>query len=248
MRLVGLRAIVTGAASGFGKGIAQGFAAEGASVLVADVDGAKAIETATAIGPVAHACQVDVSKASEVDAMVEKACDALGGIDILVNNAGVTHCNQPALDVSEDEFDHVFSVNVKSIFLTAKAVVPQMQAGGGAIINIASTAAQRPRAGLSWYNGSKGAALTLTKSLAVEFAPFGIRVNAINPVIGETGLLERFMGREDTQENRESFVAGIPLGRMSRPTDVANAAIFLADPASAFITGTAIDVDGGRSI
>jgi 3-oxoacyl-[acyl-carrier protein] reductase len=181
--------------------------------------------------------------------MVAAAVEAFGGVDILVNNAGVTHKNQSLMTVTEDEFDRIYAVNVKSIYLTTLAVVPLMEKrGGGSIINTASTAGLRPRPGLTWYNGSKGAAITLTKSMAVELAPKNIRVNAINPVIGETGMLEQFMGVADTPENRAKFIAGIPLGRMSTPHDIANAALFLADPASAFVTGVAIEVDGGRCI
>jgi 3-oxoacyl-[acyl-carrier protein] reductase len=173
----------------------------------------------------------------------------LGGLDILVNNAGTTHRNKSALEVSEDEFDRIYAVNVKSIYLTTLAAVPAFEArGGGVIVNVASTAGVRPRPGLTWYNGSKGAAITLTRSLAAELAPRRIRVNAINPVMGETGLLAEFMGVPDTPENRARFIATIPLGRLSRPADIANAAVFLAEPASSFITGVAIEVDGGRCV
>ena len=191
----------------------------------------------------------DVSRKADVDAMVRAATEAFGGLDIVVNNAGITHKNQPLLDVGEAEFDRIFAVNVKSIYLSTLAAVPRMEKrGGGVIINIASTAGVRPRPGLTWYNGSKGAVVILTKSMAVELAPKNIRVNAINPVIGETGMLTQFMGLPDTPENRAKFIAGIPLGRMSQPHDIANAALFLADPASAFITGVALEVDGGRCV
>jgi 3-oxoacyl-[acyl-carrier protein] reductase len=250
MRLRDKVAIVTGGGSGFGRGIAELFAAEGAKVVVADINGAAARVCAEAIGPgLAIATTTDVTKRADVDAMVAAAVDAFGGLDCLVNNAGVTHMNQSLMTVTEDEFDRIYSVNVKSIYLTTLAVVPVLEKrGGGSIINTASTAGVRPRPGLTWYNGSKGAAITLTKSMAAELAPRNIRVNAINPVIGETGLLEQFMGVPDTPENRAKFVAGIPLGRMSKPLDIANAALFLADPASALITGIAIEVDGGRCI
>jgi 3-oxoacyl-[acyl-carrier protein] reductase len=166
-----------------------------------------------------------------------------------VNNAGITHRNQPMLDVSEEEFDRVYAVNVKSIFLAARAAVPVMRArGGGAILTIASTAGVRPRPGLTWYNGSKGAAITLTKSMAAELAPDGIRVNALNPVIGETAITELFMGVPDTPENRARFLATIPLGRFSTPLDIANAALFLCSDEAAFITGVAMEVDGGRCV
>ncbi|MFN0218549.1 MAG: glucose 1-dehydrogenase [Hyphomicrobium sp.] len=248
-RLDGKVAIVTGAASGFGLGIAELFAAEGAQVVVADINGDGALAVAASIGAAAISVQVDVTKRAEVEAMVSAAIGAFGGLDILVNNAGVTHRNQSLLTVNEDEFDRIYAVNVKSIYLTTLAAVPHIEKrGGGSIITTASTAGLRPRPGLTWYNGSKGAAMTLTKSMAAELAPKNIRVNAINPVIGETGMLEQFMGLPDTPENRAKFVAGIPLGRMSTPLDIANAALFFADPASAFITGVCLEVDGGRCI
>lgn len=242
-------AIVTGAASGFGRAIAERYAAEGCSVVVADLNGEGAKAVARAIGDRAVGIKSDVTQRSDVDAMVACAVETFGGLDIMVNNAGFTHRNQPALDVTEDEFDRVYAVNVKAIYLSTLACVPAMERrGGGVIINTASTAGVRPRPGLTWYNGSKGAAVILTKSLAAELAPKNIRVNAINPVIGETGMLEQFMGQPDTPENRARFVATIPLGRMSRPSDIANAALFLAEPASEFITGVAIEVDGGRCV
>lgn len=250
MRLKDRVAVVTGAASGFGRGIAELFAAEGARVVIADINGEAAAALAAEIGPDrAIATATDVTRRADVDAMIAAAVDRFGGVDILINNAGVTHKNQSLLTVSENDFDRIYAVNVKSIYLTTLAVVPVMEKrGGGSIITTASTAGIRPRPGLTWYNGSKGAAITLTKSMAAELAPKNIRVNAINPVIGETGMLEQFMGLPDTPENRAKFVAGIPLGRMSKPIDIANAALFLADPASAFITGVAIEVDGGRCI
>ena len=249
MKLDGKVAIVTGAASGFGRAIAERFALEGASVVLADINGAGVREVAAGFGGTAVPVTCDVSRKSDVDAMVRAATEAFGGLDIVVNNAGITHRNQPLLDVGEAEFDRIYAVNVKSIYLSTIAAVPKMERrGAGIIINIASTAGVRPRPGLTWYNGSKGAVITLTKSMAVELAPKNIRVNAINPVIGETGLLAQFMGVPDTPENRAKFLATIPLGRMSRPHDVANAALFLADPASAFITGVALDVDGGRCV
>ncbi len=249
MRLDGKVAIVTGAGSGFGHGIACAFAREGARIVAADIDATRARDVAGAIGPHAVAVAADVSRRADVAAMVEAAVQAFGGLDILVNNAGVTHRNQSLMTVSEDEFDRIYAVNVKSIYLTTLAAVPELEKrGGGAIINTASTAGVRPRPGLTWYNGSKGAVIALTKSMAAELAPRNIRVNAINPVIGETGLLEEFMGLPDTAENRARFIAGIPLGRMSTPADIANAAVFLADPASSFITGVALEVDGGRCI
>lgn len=249
MRLKDKVAVVTGAASGFGRGIAQAFAREGARVVVADIDKAAALAAVRAIGDSAIAVAADVTSREDVDAMIGNAVERFGGVDILVNNAGFTHENRPLMEVSEADFDRIYAVNVKSIYLTTLAIVPQFdRRGGGVIINTASTAGVRPRPGLTWYNGSKGAVITLTKSMAAELAPKGIRVNAINPVIGETGMLSRFMGLPDTRENRARFVSTIPLGRMSTPADIANAALFLAEPSSAFITGVCLDVDGGRCI
>lgn len=250
MRLKDKVAVITGAASGFGRGIAELFADEGAKVIVADINGAAAASVSASIGRERSiAVTTDVTLKRDVEAMISDSVRAFGGVDILVNNAGVTHKNQSLMTVSEDEFDRIYSVNVKSIYLTTLAVVPEMEKrGGGSIINTASTAGVRPRPGLTWYNGSKGAAIILTKSMAAELASKNIRVNAINPVIGETGMLEQFMGLADTPENRAKFTAGIPLGRMSKPADIANAALFLADPASAFVTGVAIEVDGGRCV
>lgn len=248
MRLENKIAIVTGAASGFGKAIAEIFAQEGAKVVVADINGQGARDVAQGIGAAATHVAVDVSKRAEVEAMIGEAVKAFGGLDILVNNAGTTHRNQPMLDVTEAEFDRIFAVNVKSVYLAALACVPAMeQRGGGVIINTASTAGVRPRPGLTWYNASKGAVITMTKSMAAELAPKRIRVCAINPVAGETPLLAEFMGA-DTPENRARFVATIPLGRLSLPSDVANAALFLASPESSMITGVALEVDGGRCV
>lgn len=249
MRLGGLVAIVTGGASGFGRGIADTFAREGAKVAIADINEAGARAAAGSIGSDAIGIRADVTKRADVEAMVAETERAFGRVDILVNNAGFTHRNQSLLTVTEDEFDRIYAVNVKAIYLTTLAITPAFErAGGGVIINTASTAGVRPRPGLTWYNGSKGAAITLTKSMAAELAPRKIRVNAINPVIGETGLLEHFMGMPDTPENRAKFVSTIPLGRMSKPSDIANAALFLAEPSSAFITGVCIEVDGGRCV
>jgi 3-oxoacyl-[acyl-carrier protein] reductase len=249
MRLDGKVAIVTGAASGFGRGIAERFALEGARVIMADIDGEGVRAVAVGFGERAVPVTCDVSRKTDVDAMVRAATEAFGGIDIVVNNAGITHRNRPLLEVGEAEFDRIYAVNVKSIYLSTIAAVPHMERrGGGLIINMASTAGVRPRPGLTWYNGSKGAVITLTKSMAVELAPKKIRVNAINPVMGETGMLTQFMGQPDTPDARAKFLATIPMGRLSRPADIANAAMFLADPASSFITGIALDVDGGRCV
>ncbi len=249
MKLGGKVAIVTGAASGFGRAIAERFVLEGAKVVMADINGEGVSEVAAGFGDNVTPVTCDVSRKTDVDALVRTATEAFGGVDIMVNNAGITHHNQPLLDVTEAEFDQIYAVNVKSIYLTTLAVVPRMEKrGGGVIINTASTAGVRPRPGLTWYNGSKGAVITLTKSMAVELAPKHIRVNAINPVMGETGLLTKFMGQPDTPENRAKFMATIPLGRLSRPQDIANAALFLADPDSSFVTGIALEVDGGRCV
>jgi 3-oxoacyl-[acyl-carrier protein] reductase len=249
MKLNGKVAIVTGGASGFGRGIVEAYVREGAKVLVADINAAAAEAIATGFNGAAAPFAGDVSKKADVDAMVAAAVRTFGGLDIMVNNAGVTHKNQSLMTVAEDEFDRIYAVNVKSIYLATLACVPEMEKrGGGVIINTASTAGVRPRPGLTWYNGSKGAAVILTKSMAVELAPKNIRVNAINPVMGETGMLEQFMGADDTPDNRARFLAGIPLGRLSRPEDIANAALFFADPASEFITGVCLEVDGGRCV
>ncbi|HXF53650.1 MAG TPA: glucose 1-dehydrogenase [Hyphomicrobiaceae bacterium] len=249
MRLKDKIAIVTGAASGFGKAIAETYAREGACVAVVDINGQGARDVARSLGARAMHVACDVTRKAEVDAMVGEVLARYGGLDIMVNNAGFTHRRQPMLEVSEDEFDRVYAVNVKAIYLAALAVVPVMEKrGGGVIINTASTAGVRPRPGLTWYNGSKGAVIVLTKSMAAELAPKNIRVCAINPVMGETGMLEQFMGAPDTPENRRAIEATIPLGRLSRPADVANAALFLAEPASEFLTGVALEVDGGRCI
>ena len=248
MRLSGKTAIVTGAASGFGAGIARRFAAEGARVLVADLDGAGAEAMAAEIGDAALPCRVDVSEGASVAAMAEAAQAAFGGLDILVNNAGVTHLPAPMEEVSEADFDRVFAVNCKSVYLTARALVPAMKAqGAGAILNIASTAGVSPRPRLNWYNASKGWMITATKAMAIELAPQGIRVNALNPVAGETPLLKSFMG-EDTPEMRARFLATIPLRRFSTPEDMGAAAVFLCSDEASMITGVAMEVDGGRCI
>ena len=242
-------AIVTGAAGGFGEGIARLFVAEGARVLIADLDEGKARKLAEELGPNARAVACDVSKAADVNAAVTACVEAFGVPDIVVNNAGTTHRNQPMLEVDEATFDRVFNVNVKSIFHVARAVVPLMrERRRGSIINIGSTAGIRPRPGLTWYNASKGAVNLLSKSMAAELGPDNIRVNAICPVMGATGLIEQFLGVPDTPENRAKVIAGIPLGRMSTPQDIANAALWLASDAAEFITGVELPVDGGRTI
>jgi 3-oxoacyl-[acyl-carrier protein] reductase len=248
-QLDGKVAIVTGGAGGFGEGIVRLFFAEGARVLIADIEHAKAQQLAAELGPRAKAVRCDVAKGSDVSAAVKACVDAFGPPDIVVNNAGTTHRNQPMLDVDEATFDKVFAVNVKSIFHMAHAVVPLMrERKQGVILNVGSTAGLRPRPGLTWYNASKAAVNLVSKSMAAELAPDGIRVNAICPVMGATGLIEQFLGGPDTPENRARIVATIPLGRMSTPEDVANAALYLASDAARFITGVELPVDGGRTI
>ena len=249
MRLQGKTAMITGGASGFGRGIAETFGREGANVVILDLNLAGAQEVASAISNHSLAIEGDVTKKSDIERAVAQTVDQFGRLDIVVNNAGWTHVNQPMLEVDEDEFDKVFNINVKSIYLMTHAVVPLMrQQGGGVMINIGSTAGIRPRPGLTWYNGSKGAVNLMSRSMAVELAPDRIRVNAVAPVMGESAMLERFMGLPDTPENRAKFVAGIPMGRMSKPSDVANACLYLASDEAEFITGVVLEVDGGRTI
>lgn len=249
MRLEGKRAIVTGGASGFGAGIVEKFVDEGARVMIADINFEAAEDFAGVMGGQAVAHEVDVANSDSVEAMVEGALAEFGGVDILVNNAGVTHLPGAMDEISEVDFDRVFSVNAKSVYLTAKFVVPVMRKQkAGVILNVASTAGVSPRPRLSWYNASKGWMITATKSMAVELAPVGIRVNAINPVAGETPLLKQFMGGEDTPEVRAKFLATIPLGRFSQPEDMGNAACFLCSDEASMVTGVAMEVDGGRCI
>ncbi len=246
MRLAGKIAIVTGGGGGFGEGIARLYAAEGAHVVVADLNETQAQRVASEINGVA--VTGDVSIDSDVDAMVQAAIDHYEGLDIVVNNAGTTHRNGPILDVDPETFDRVYAVNVKSIYWMTRACVPvfRKQGRGGSIINISSTAGLRPRPGLVWYNGTKGAVNTITQCMATELAADNIRVNAVCPVIGATGLLEQFMGQADSPEIRAKFIASVPLGRMSTPGDIANACLWLGEDASSFITGILLPVDGGR--
>ena len=249
MRLQNKVAIVTGAASGFGAEIARQYIAEGAKVAVADINETGARDIAAALGPNAIAVTCDVTMRADIDALVKATVDAFGALDIVVNNAGWTHKNQPLLDVDEATFDKVYAINVKSIFHMVHAVVPMMRKQrSGVILNIGSTAGIRPRPGLTWYNSSKGAVNLMSKSLAVELGPDNIRVNAICPVMGATGLLESFMGMPDTPENRKKFIATIPMGRLSDPQDIARAAVYLASDDAAFITGVEFPVDGGRTV
>ncbi len=248
MRLKNKIAIITGAGSGFGKGIAIRFAEEEAKVVIVDINIDSAEKVAMEIGKNALSIKCDVSQDGDVASLFEQTLEQFGSADILVNNAGTTHRNKPMTEVTEKEFDQIFAVNVKSVFLTAKHGVPLMKKKGqGVILNVASTAGQRPRPGLTWYNTSKGAMITATKAMAIELATFKIRVNAINPVAGETGMLHLFMG-EDTPEKRAQFVSSIPWGRLSQPEDMSNAALFLCSEEADMITGTCMDVDGGRCI
>jgi len=247
-RLENKVAVITGGGSGFGEGMAKRFAEEGACVVVADLDGAQAERVAAEIGDAAVAVTADVTRAADVSLMLGAATEGFGRLDILINNAGYTHTNCSMLDVDEATFDRIIAVNAKALYLAAQQAVPVMEAqGGGVIITTASTAGLRPRPGLTWYNASKGFAVTATKSMAVELASKNIRVNALCPVAGETGMLAQFMG-EDTPEKRALFRSSIPLGRLSTPLDIANAALWLASDEAEFITGVALEVDGGRCV
>ena len=248
MRLAEKTAIVTGGASGFGAGIVRKFVAEGARVMIADLNTDLAQETAEQVGGNVGVIHCNVADDASVRAMVEAVQTAFGRIDILINNAGTTHLPAPMENVAEEDFDKVFAVNCKSVYLTAKYVVPLMKAqGSGAILNVASTAGVSPRPRLNWYNASKGWMNNATKGMAVELAPSGVRVNAINPVAGETPLLKTFMG-EDTPEVRAKFLSTIPLGRFSSPEDMGNAACYLCSDEASMVTGVCMEVDGGRCI
>jgi 3-oxoacyl-[acyl-carrier protein] reductase len=250
-RLNGQVAVITGGASGFGAGIAAAYVREGARVVLADLNpeaAAHQVGLLRAAGGEAEFVRTDVSDSAQMGVLAARAVERFGRLDIWVNNAGMSHPNRPMLEVSEAFFDRMYAVNVKSIYLSAVHAVPVFRRqGGGCFINIGSTAAVRPRPGLSWYSGTKGAVALLTKGMAVELAPDRIRVNAINPALGETPLLATFLGA-DTPEVRARFLASIPLGRFCQPADVANAAVFFAEPASGFVTGTCLEVDGGRCI
>ncbi len=248
MRLTGKTAIVTGAASGFGAGIARKFVEEGAQVMVVDINEQGTMDMAEELGAGSFGSAANVADWDDVSRVVDEAREVFGGVDILVNNAGVTHMPAPMEEVSEADFDRVFAVNCKSIYLFARALVPHMkERATGAILNVSSTAGLSPRPNLNWYNSSKGWVNTATKAMAVELAPRGIRVNAINPVAGETPLLASFMG-EDTPEMRAKFLSTIPLGRFSTPEDMGNAAAFLCSNEAGMITGICMEVDGGRCI
>jgi 3-oxoacyl-[acyl-carrier protein] reductase len=253
-RLDGKVAIVTGGGSGFGAGICAKFVSEGARVLVADINPQPALDVAAALGPAAHGLRVDVARAADVRLMMDTAEQRWGRIDILVNNAGVTHLPQALEDVSEDDFDRIVAINMKAIYLAMRDVVPRMKANPpnvaglrGVVLNMASTAGVSPRPRLGWYNASKGWVITATRANAVELAPSGIRVVALNPVAGETPLLKSFMG-QDTPEVRAKFLSTIPIGRFSTPEDLGNAACFLCSDEASMITGVCMEVDGGRCI
>ncbi|TYC61815.1 SDR family oxidoreductase [Rhodobacterales bacterium] len=249
MRLKGKTTMVTGAASGFGKGIAEAYIREGAKVAVADLNAEGARKVAEDLGENAIAVTCDVSKADQVEAAVSQTAEAFGSLDIVVNNAGWTNPNQPLMETDEETFRRIYDINVLSIFHMTKTCVPLWRKqGGGVMLNVGSVAGIRPRPGLSWYNSSKGAVNIMTKSLAVELAPDKIRVCGIAPVMGVTGLLEQFMGMPDTPQNREKFLATIPMGRLSEPRDVANAALYLGSDEADFITGVILEVDGGRTV
>ncbi|QDQ86430.1 SDR family oxidoreductase [Alcaligenaceae bacterium SJ-26] len=242
-------AIVTGAASGFGAAIARTYVAQGARVAIADINEEGARALAQELGAQALPVACDVTRRSDIENLVQQTVQTFGTLDIVVNNAGTTHRNQPLLDVDEATFDRVYAVNVKSIYYMTFAVLPILRGkGDGVILNIGSVAGIRPRLGLTWYNSSKGAVNMLSKSMAVELGPDGIRVNAICPVLGVTGLLEAFMGMPDTPDNRKKFLSTIPLGRFAEPADVANAALYLASDEARFITGVEFPVDGGRIV
>ena len=253
MRLQGKSIIITGAGNGIGEGIAKRLAEEGAAIVVNDINpsgGQRVAADIAAAGGRACYVQADVTRSADVKRLVEEALAQYGRLDVMVNNAGWTHRNQSALTVSEDEFDRCYAVNVKSIYLSTLHAVPVFRSqGGGSFINIASTAGVRPRPGLTWYNGSKGAAIITSKSLAAELGPDNIRVNCINPVMNPyTGLGESFAGGELTEERLSRFRATIPLGRFSTALDVANAALYLASDEAAFISGVCIEVDGARCV
>jgi len=252
MRLKDKTVIVTGGASGFGEGMIRRFAAEGANTVIADINDKAGEALAREVSGTGTPCiytHCDVTDSGYIQNLVDSTVEQFKTIDVMVNNAGMPQTNQPMLDVDEDTFQRIFDVNVKSIFLSTKAVVPVMRAqGSGSIINTASTAALRPRPGLVWYNASKGAVTAMTKAMAVELAPDQIRVNALCPVAGETPMLGAFMGGEITNEMRAAFVSSVPMGRLSTPLDMANAALFFASDESSFITGVCMEVDGGRCI
>lgn len=249
LQLENKTAIITGAGSGFGADISRNFAKQGAKLILLDLNLEAAQSVANEIGNNAIAVQADVSNMNAVKLAVSTCIEHFDQLDIVVNNAGTTNKNQDLLETDEATFDRLFAVNVKSVFNMAHAAIPVMRKQkNGVIINIGSTASARPRPGLTWYNSTKGAISTMTRSMAVELGPDNIRVNSICPVMGITGMFELFMGQPDTPENREKFMSTIPLGRFSTGQDIANAAVYLASDAAAFITGVEFPVDGGRTV
>src|SRR3989475_12361543 len=253
MRFDGKAAIVTGAGSGFGEAIATRFARQGARVVVAGVNEESGRRVASAVageGGTARFVRTDVSRSTDVKAMIDEACYAFGGLDVLVNNAGFSHRTMPLWELPEEEYERVFATNVRGVYLGCKFAVPVMkERGGGVILNTASIGAVAPRPGRTVYNATKGAVVTLTRGLAVEVAPFNIRVNAVNPVAAETGFMKTATGLDKLpDELRRQLVATIPLGRLTEPRDVAAAVLFLASEEAEFLTGVCLDVDGGRSI
>ncbi|KAK2814036.1 hypothetical protein FQN50_000440 [Emmonsiellopsis sp. PD_5] len=249
-RLAGKIAIVTGGGSGFGAAIAKRYAQEGAKVVVGDINVAGGEKVASEYPDSIVFAKMNVTSEEDWKSVVALAVSKFGRVDILVNNAGTTYKNKPSEQVTLDEFSRVFDVNVKSIFLASQIFIPKLieQGQGGAIINISSTGAARPRPGLVWYNSSKGAVSNATKGLAAEYGPHQIRVNNVCPLLSGTGLFEMFVGVPDTPENREKFVSNVPLGRLTDPNDVANMCLYLASDEGAFINGTDMVVDGGKCI
>lgn len=253
MRLKDKVAIVTGAGSGFGEGIAKRFALEGAKVVVNDINPAGGDRVAAEIiaaGGKAVFAKGDVTSAADWAKLVGTAQSSYGRLDVVVNNAGWTHRKKPFMDVTEAEFDKVYDVNVKSIFLSVQAALPVFRKqGGGAIVNVASTAGLRPRPGLAVYNSSKAAVILMSKSMAGEFGPDNVRVNCVNPVFSpDTGLSAEFAGGAVTPEARKAYLATIPLGRFSTPADVANACLYFASDEASMISGSCIEVDGARCV
>ncbi|KAI4151231.1 MAG: hypothetical protein LQ340_003616 [Diploschistes diacapsis] len=250
MRMAGKVAIVTGAASGFGAAIARRFAQEGAKVCIADLNESGGRELASSMPDSMSFHRLNVTQRKDWISVVEKVHSDYGKVDCLVNNAGTTYSNKPTLEVTEDDFDRCFDVNVRGVFHGFQTVIPYMRRSrrGSSIINMASVGAIRPRPGLVWYNSSKGAVWNATKGLAAEYGPDGIRVNSVCPLLSGTGLFSKFAGVENTEENRGKFLSNVPLGRLTEPSDVANAVLFLASDESAFITGVNMEIDGGRAI
>jgi len=247
-RLEGKVAIVTGAASGFGKGIATKFVREGAKVVIADLSAEAAETAAKELG--CHFSVANVTKREDWQQLLETTLQQYGGLDIVVNNAGATYVNKPTMEVTDKDFDLVMDVNVRSVYLSTSVLVPYFLENKrpGVFIQVSSTAAIRPRPNLTWYNASKSACSSATKTMAVEYGPQKIRFNAVCPVVGSTGMTHLFLGKPDTEENRAGFVATIPLGRGSTPADVANACCYLASDEAEFITGVNLEVDGGRCV